>query len=126
MVTACTASFHYPHLSSSIFGMTRTARCDGRAYYNPCHIEALVRWPQKDMGNDKIIVRAGVVWSGVGTLAVALRGAPLPCHFAQACGLPVPITRGRPAGVAAPCLSIKAISAVLLILPSPCTLKLWH
>ena len=36
-----------------------------------CPVIPLHKRPQKDMGNDEIIVKAGVVWSGVGTLAVA-------------------------------------------------------
>src|SRR5258708_29291994 len=40
-----------------------------------CPVIPLHKRPQKDMGNDDIIVRAGEVWSGVGTLAVALGDA---------------------------------------------------
>src|SRR5260370_39696660 len=39
-----------------------------------CPVIPLHKRPQKDMGNDDIIVRAGEVWNGVGTLAVALGG----------------------------------------------------
>ncbi len=70
-----------------------------------------------------VIVRAGAVWSGVGTLAVALGGiaAPSPGSHSKGGG---GVERGgdpcgRPGGIAAPSLGIIAISAVLLISRSP-------
>src|SRR5229473_1735110 len=43
-----------------------------KRYHAKCLVTSVHRNAPKDMGNDDIIVRAGVVWSGVGTLAVAL------------------------------------------------------
>ena len=44
----------------------------GAFVHKLCPVIPLHKRPQKDMGNDDVIVRAGAVWSGVGTLAVAL------------------------------------------------------
>src|SRR5713101_10190127 len=46
-----------------------------------CLVTSVHRNAPKDMGNDDLIVRAGAVWSGVGTLAVALRGIVAPCSL---------------------------------------------
>ena len=48
-----------------------------------CPVIPLHKRPQKDMGNDDVMVRAGVGWSGVGTLAVALLVGLLPTLFPE-------------------------------------------
>jgi len=45
-----------------------------KRYHAKCLVTSVHRNAPKDMGNDDIIVRAGAVGSGVGTLAVALGG----------------------------------------------------
>ena len=45
-----------------------------KRYNAKCLVTSVHRNVPKDMGNDDLIVRAGAVWSGVGTLAVALGG----------------------------------------------------
>ncbi len=45
-----------------------------KRYHAKCLVTSVHRNAPKDMGNDDLIVRAGAVWSGVGTLAVALGG----------------------------------------------------
>jgi len=56
--------------------------------YKLCPVIPLHKRPQKDMGNDDIIVRAGAVWSGVGTLAVALLGKRATLTPSSPCGRP--------------------------------------
>src|SRR5258708_4877767 len=89
-----------------------------------------------------VIVRAGAVWSGVGTLAVALGGIAARCPGIIAISavllisrspwggssLPAPLPHHRSVlalavalgGIIARCPGITAISAVLLISRSPC------
>jgi len=49
-----------------------------KRYHAKCLVTSVHRNAPKDMGNDDIIVRAGEVWSGVGTLAVALESQHAP------------------------------------------------